>query len=1141
MNVSEQTTTPVIKQLDAFIRRYYKNQLIKGSIYTFVALLTLFLGIVLSEYFAYFPPVVRAAFFWGFIAVTLFAVVCYIVLPLLHMYRLGKVISYNQAAVIVGNHFPEIADKLLNYLQLSEMMSSAADTDLSPQHDLLQACIRQKTDQLSPFNFTKAVDLKKNRSYAKYLVGIVMVMILLMLFVPDAIFAPSRRITSYGTRFERPAPFAFTIESHPLATEAYADYKLVVSTHGKSVPREVFIQLPSGVYKMHQEEKAHFSYTIPHPSIDIPFSLQSAGVVSPQYLLHVYPQPKLVRLFAELTFPSYLSRPAERVDDGGNMVVPQGTVVKWVFNTRDVDTVYFMIDSLAPRKLCVGANDEVSVAVRAQRSFSYAFSVCNVHGLSSDTMRYNVSVVPDLPPEIAVDECVDSTAPDRRLFSGRISDDYGFSSLRFVVLKHTGKDTVPIYLSEERLSLSDGNIQEFIHLLDLSSLPLSLGESLSYYFEVCDNNGIAGPQCVRSREFGIEIPSERALQHTLEQNAVSAENRASAMLAELHSLQEDIDALTRKLIEKKELGWQEKRQLHDLYERQKDLRSALSQLQLRMKENSYLEKKYVEQSDELIAKQRELEKLMNEVLDEKTKKLLEDMENLLEQVDKNKVQEQLENIKLNSRELERQIDQDIDLMRRIELEKRVESAIHFGERLAERQRELSEKSAQGKPSQKESLQEEQHTLIKDFEELEKDIDAIRSEYRNIDKNAKFDVDSALINNVERLQKNAGQQLQKGNMQKAAERQRSAADAIERITQQMAESQQSIEQQNLAEDASMIRQMLKNLVHLSFDQEEQIKRVNDIYIQDPAYQKIISRQSVISSDFRMVEDTLMAVARRQVQVASAIEREISSVNINVTKSLSDLLTMNQSFYRSYKNSAASRSMQYAMTSLNNLSLILAESLDKMQGQMRSNQRKGSNKGSQCQGNCSNPGSGKPSPKSLRQMQDELNRQIEALKKQLDKDGHKSGEGRKRIGERSSVSEAFARMVAQQEAIRRLMQQYGQELKQQHAGDGQLAKDVEKILQQMEATETDLVNKTITQQTLMRQQQISTRLLEHEKAEMQREKEERRESHEATMVPHLSPSEIDYLRKIQRGSRGTLHSVPPRLTPFYRNKVQEYFSR
>ena len=131
-------------------------------------------------------------------------------------------------------------------------------------------------------------------------------------------------------------------------------------------------------------------------------------------------------------------------------------------------------------------------------------------------------------------------------------------------------------------------------------------------------------------------------------------------------------------------------------------------------------------------------------------------------------------------------------------------------------------------------------------------------------------------------------------------------------------------------------------------------------------------------------------------------------------------MNQSFYGTYKNSQSSSSMQYAMTSFNNLAVVLAESLDQMQNQMRQNQQKkqnGSckNKGMKKQGNCSNPGNGKPSAKSMRQMQQELNKQMEALKKQLDKQGKDGNKGaRKKIGDKGSMqmSEEFAKMAAQQ---------------------------------------------------------------------------------------------------------------------------------
>ena len=94
--------------------------MIKGIIYSLALLLSLFLVVALLEYFGYFGTGVRAFLFW-FYLVSAAAILCfYVVWPLTKMFRLGKVMSYDEAARIVGGHFPEVKDKLLNLLQLQQ-------------------------------------------------------------------------------------------------------------------------------------------------------------------------------------------------------------------------------------------------------------------------------------------------------------------------------------------------------------------------------------------------------------------------------------------------------------------------------------------------------------------------------------------------------------------------------------------------------------------------------------------------------------------------------------------------------------------------------------------------------------------------------------------------------------------------------------------------------------------------------------------------------------------------------------------------------------------------------------------------------------------------------------------------------------
>jgi hypothetical protein len=571
----------------------------------------------------------------------------------------------------------------------------------------------------------------------------------------------------------------------------------------------------------------------------------------------------------------------------------------------------------------------------------------------------------------------------------------------------------------------------------------------------------------------------------------------------------------------------------------------MQQMQQQIQENNRLEQKYREQSEQLMEKQRELDRLMNEVMDDKMKETMAEIERMMQELDKKKVQQQLEQLKIDNAELEKQLDQNIELMKRLEIEKKVEQTIHKMEMLAAEQRDVSRETEQARSKDKEQLMQKQQAVDEKFQQLKQDINQIKQDYKELDPSTDFRVPQELEQQVEQHQKEANQSLQKSKNKDASQHQKEAADDMEKLSEALAEAEVDAEQQDLAEDAEEVRQLLKNLVRLSFNQEELIADLGSIYIQDPRYQTIITRQNRIKDDFHGVEDSLRSMARRQVSVASAISKNLAEVNSGIARSLNGLLDMNQSFYGNYRNTNAATPMQYGMTSLNNLALVLAESLDQMQNQMRQNSQK--KKNGQCKNQsksnsqCSNPGKGKPSPKSMREMQQELNKQMEALKKQLEKQGNKP-DGRHKIGQGQSMSEEFAKMAAQQEMIRRMMQQYGQELKEGDAGNSKLAKEIDQLMRQMEQTEADLVNRTITKQTISRQQQIMTRLLEHEKAEMEREKEERRESHEAgELYSQPSPAEIEKYNKQSRPSADQLRTVPPTLSPYYRQKVNDYFYR
>lgn len=1113
--------------------------MIKGIIYALTLLLSLFLVMALLEHFGYFGKVVRAILFWTYLILGTLILVRYVFVPMSKMFKLGRVISYEEAAKIIGTYFREVQDKLLNLLQLQKLGQDSSN-------DLLSAAIAQKTEQLKPVPFKQAIDLRANHKYLKYM-AIPLVIILVMLFVsPKILTESSHRIAHYNTYFERPAPYSFVIENSSLEVPQQEDFELRVAIEGDAVPAEAFINIEGNIYKMEQVDKSHFTYLFKTVQRSCTFHFQAAEVISSQYGLKVFPKPLVIDFRVLLSYPSYTDKQQEVLLNEGDMVVPLGTIVKWMFQTKDVDTLYFYFDNrLMP--LVPDGNGRAELSLSAMQSSTYGFAAANSNAPRSDTLEYDVTVVDDAFPMIAVMELRDTVINDRCFFHGRAKDDYGFSKLEFKILKTNTKDTSIKNIVSFEIDLTKAAVQEFDYSYSFNDMPLNPGDRLTYYFEIWDNDAIHGPKSAKSQQFELQIPTERELDNILAQNSNEAQEQAQRSMVELRHMQEDINELMRKLVDKKEFDWQDKKDLQELAKKQHEVKEMLQQMQQQLNENKKLEQKYKEQSETLMEKQRELDRLMNEVMDEEMKQMLQEMEQMLKEMDKNKIQNQLEQLKLDNQDFEKQLDQNIELMKRLELEKKVEDAIYKTEQLAEKQRELSDRTEDSKSrNEKDIMLKEQKELSNQFEQLKQELNQIQKEYKAIDQDLDFKLDHDLIDKVDQNQSGAENNLDKGKNKDASKQQKEASEQLDQLSEQLAEAQQDLEQQDLAEDAEQIRRYLKNLVQLSFNQESLIAKARNTYIQDPQYQSIIVEQNKIKEDFRSVEDSLRAIARRQINVAKVINKNVSDVNNNIVRTLSELLNMNQSFYGGYRNAQASSSMQYTMTSFNNLALVMAESLDQMQNQMRQNsqqKKSGSCKkpGMKKQGNCSKPGKGKPSAKSMKQMQQELNKQMQALKKQLDKQGKNTPGARKKIGDKGSMqmSEEFAKMAAQQEMIRRMMQEYGQELKQGNAGNAKLAKEIDRMMRQMEQTETDLVNRVITQQTINRQQQIMTRMLEHEKAEMQREKEERRESREGKEHYQPSPSDLEQFQRSQDKNLDLFRSIPPSLSPYYKSKVNDYF--
>src|ERR1700712_525383 len=178
----------LIGKINIFIKKYYFNNFLRGLIFLGAGLFTAYVVIALGEYFGNFSIVLRTIVFYFFILLNT-GLICWLVLPsLLAWLKVGKTLTHDEAAEIIGRHFHDVNDKLLNTLQLKKL--AIADANHSA---LIEASIDQKIESLKPVSFPSAINIRENTKYLKWILAPVAVIIVIALAAPSVLTESTKR------------------------------------------------------------------------------------------------------------------------------------------------------------------------------------------------------------------------------------------------------------------------------------------------------------------------------------------------------------------------------------------------------------------------------------------------------------------------------------------------------------------------------------------------------------------------------------------------------------------------------------------------------------------------------------------------------------------------------------------------------------------------------------------------------------------------------------------------------------------------------------------------------------------------------------------------------------------------------------
>ena len=1082
-------------KIESFIKKFYLNRLIQGALIGSVILIASFLIFNGIEYFSWSSAKVRLILFISLAFIFSIITIFYFIIPIINLIRFRKKMSDKEAAVLIGSHFPEIKDKLLNTLQLAE------DVNINSENELLLATIEQRTKNLQPIKFSDAVNLKENYKYLKIFGLAFIILIALIIFFPDFSQKPVERIINYDKIYVKPLPFKVELQGERIEVIQGDDIDFKIHVTGEMIPEKFHVITSSGTRMMTKTTNNDFHFVFNNIYQSESFQIVGGDYISPEISIIVNPSPTLLYYETEITFPKYINRKKETLSGKTRLLVPQGSEVKFIFHTKDVTSLNILQDSINHN--IKSDNNNYEYSFKALRNTKFYVNIANEWREDNNPIPFTIEVVPDAYPEIQV-QPFNEDFSKQTYYSGLIADDYGFSKL----LYHFEVENKAHQSFVKEININKREVRtSFYYSIDLDTLEIYPGDEIKSYFEIWDNDGINGAKSRRSELFYISMPTKEALDSIAESSENNIISKLEDKTNDLEQLRKDIEEMLKDLMSKKELDWTDKEKMKQLLEKQKEIQEEWEKVQEEQKELQEFMENNELTSEELLKKQEQINKLFEEVIPDEMKKMMEELEKMLGEMPREKMQQMMQDLKNSNKELQEMMDRNLALLEQLKVEKDLNELI-------DKMNDLSEKLENMNENNNDSLSSED--AKNQFDELSKELDSIMEKNKGLQEPFNISKDEKTEEEINSDLEEAGEMEKSGDDSGASQKKNAAGKKMKEMADKLSMDMMMGGMEQLGEDAHLIRILLENVVRSSHDEEKLMNEVGNMKKDDPTLSEKISRQKEISDNFAMVEDSLRKMAMRQPKIKNFVFNELQLIDQQLNQAMKEMNEM--------MLSSASSRQQRAMMSMNNLALMLAESLNDMNESMM-----------EASGSCSKPknskkpSQGKQSMKKMKDLQEQLGKQLEQMRKEMQQQ-QKEGKPQQ------SMSEEFARMAAQQEMLREQMQKMLDEMKK----EGMTGDDgINQIIKDMEKLEEDLVNKKINNQTIKRNQDILSRMLKAQNAQEEREKEEKRKSEEFKgTYEKRKIDEIKYQENLKK-QQEFLRMNSIEYQPFYRTKINDYF--
>lgn len=848
-----------------------------------------------------------------------------------------------------------------------------------------------------------------------------------------------------------------------------------------------------------------YATVIPNLNEDMVYQIRALDQVSPLYRIAVRDLPRASGFRIRYEYPAYCGLTSEASNAiTGDLVAPRGTRARVeVLLNRSVDTATLQVEGgAAPAGGELGERlARFVVPVRADGR--YRIRLVDPRGRKVDLGPYDIKSIPDRPPTVTVvspSPVEDVTRDLTTTILAGATDDYGVKKVLLRYRVREGSQTVET-LHDEKTAARELAVR---YTWALGSYNLLPGEEIQYEVGAQDGDQVDGPQLTWSETRTLRFPSAAEILSSVERQQDESVATLEDAIRSAKMLQQKSEELERDLGRTKELPWEKGQDIQKTLEGQQALREQIDKVAQKLGQDADKLAQSRALNAELVQKLNELHQLLNQLHDQSIMRAMQRVQEALKKMSPEELERAMQNMKLTQEDVIRNLEKTIELLKQVKMEEKLEAAAERAADMARRQLALNDSLSRAQqPNAMKDLAKGEQEIKKMSQEQRAALDSLAAELKDMDKESAQDAEDQRdrLQTLDPVFDKSIQQMQNSMKQEAKESAQDLEHQLEEMRNAMNKMKEGF---SLRKKNDVGRKMDASIADLLEIADAQEKLLDDP--KTPTGERASTQQGL--------EETTEGAANR----IGELSKKTLFITPDVMQAIGRALSNQKSAVGRYSMEdmiGGLSSSKEATIALNQAATALLKGRDAMAAAKSAS---GFQEAMQ-------------TLQGLAGDQQQLNGKSLAMLP----GGQEGGGQQGRLT--PDQAGALSQMAAEQEAIRRGLQEAMQKLGQGGGTLGQLGETGEDMKKVVE----DLRGGRLNQETVDRQQRILSRLLDAPRSVEKRDYSRRRTSRPGVDVVRSSPGALSPELLKTRPSLAALLARGGRdpVSPRYRALVDQYF--